>query len=104
RAIDTAVKSLVADGLSVYRVDQDKLRALAPDVIVTQDQCEVCAASLKDVEAAVCDWVGRPVRIVSLHPNCLADIWRDVAAVAEAVDCASAARNAVAHAQRQLDA
>jgi iron complex transport system substrate-binding protein len=104
RAIDTAVKSLVADGLSVYRVDQDALRSLAPDVIVTQDQCEVCAASLKDVEAAVCDWVGQPVRIVSLHPNSLSDIWCDVTAVGEAVGHADAARAALARAQLRLSA
>lgn len=86
RAIDDAVRTLVRDGLAVYRVDQDLLRTLAPDVILTQDQCEVCAASLKDVEAAVCDWMGGPVRIVSLKPNCLADIWRDIARVGAALE------------------
>src|SRR5687768_2651035 len=47
RGIDDAVKGLVRDGLAVYRVDQESLRTLAPDIILTQDQCEVCAASLK---------------------------------------------------------
>ena len=57
-----ACAQIVRDGLSVYRVDGEALQALEPDVIVTQDQCEVCAVSLADVEAATCTWTGRPVR------------------------------------------
>ncbi len=102
--IDAAVKSLVRDGLAVYRVDQERLRALAPDVILTQDQCEVCAASLKDVEAAVCDWVGRPVQIVSLRPNCLADIWSDIARVGAALGVEGAARNLVRDLKARISA
>ena len=56
-----ACSEIVRDGLSVYRVDGEALKALAPDVIVTQDHCEVCAVSLSDVEAATCTWTGRPV-------------------------------------------
>jgi len=78
REIDQAVKRLVADGLSVYRVHGEKLRELRPDVIVTQDQCEVCAVSLRDVEQALCTWLhGRP-QLVSLKPNCLADVWENI--------------------------
>lgn len=104
RRIDDAVKNLVRDGLAVYSVDQDTLRALAPDVILTQDQCEVCAASLKDVEAAVCDWVGQPVRIVSLRPNCLADIWSDIQRVAATVDRAIEGQRLVSELQERLAA
>ena len=77
RQIDDRVKDLVHNGLAVYHVDEDKLRDLAPTVIVTQDQCQVCAASLADVEAAVCTWTGTPARIVSHNPNSLADLMRD---------------------------
>jgi len=86
--IDRQVKTLLKDGLSVYRVDVDLLREIDPDVIVTQDQCEVCAASLADVEAALCDWTGRDVNIVSLRPDSLADAWTDIERVAAALDCA----------------
>ena len=41
--IDRRVKDRLRDGLSVYNVDAEKLKALQPDVIVTQSQCEVCA-------------------------------------------------------------
>ena len=56
--IDQRVKAIVQEGLAVYRVDAAALEALRPDVIITQSQCEVCAVSTKDVEAAVCQMVG----------------------------------------------
>ena len=57
REIDQRVKALLTDALSVYCVDAERLRALEPDVIVTQSHCEVCAVSLRDVERAVCSWL-----------------------------------------------
>jgi iron complex transport system substrate-binding protein len=83
--IDARVKAIVQEGLSVYRVDAERLEALRPDIIVTQDQCDVCAVSLKDVEAALCAWGGRKVEIVSLKPDALADVWEDIAKVAGAL-------------------
>ena len=80
--IDTRVKAILQEGLSVYRVDAEKLKALRPDLIVTQDHCEVCAVSLKDVEAALCAWGGHRVEILSLKPDALADIWEDIVKVA----------------------
>ncbi len=56
--IDREVRRIVGEALSVYRVDAQKLRELAPDVIVTQSQCEVCAVSERDVEDAVGNWLG----------------------------------------------
>ena len=84
--IDTRVKAILQEGLSVYHVDAEKLKTLRPDIIVTQDHCEVCAVSLKDVEAALYTWGGRPVEIVSLKPDALADIWEDIAKVARALE------------------
>jgi iron complex transport system substrate-binding protein len=83
--IDARVKAILQEGISVYRVDAEKLEALRPDIIITQDHCEVCAVSLKDVEAALCAWSGRRVEIVSLKPDTLADIWEDIAKVARAL-------------------
>ncbi len=83
REIDERVKSSASQGLSLYDVDGLQLRELSPDVILTQTQCEVCAVSLKDVEAAVCGILDAPARLVSLHPNSLADLWRDIRLVAE---------------------
>ena len=83
--IDARVRAIVRDGLSVYRVDGDALRALEPDVILTQDHCEVCAVSLADVEAAICTWTGRSVDIVSLRPDSLAEAYADMRRVAAAL-------------------
>src|SRR5690606_1587793 len=91
-AIDQRLKNIVQEGLAIYRVDGDRLRALRPDVIVTQDQCEVCAVSLKDVEAAVCAWTDHDARIVSLSPTALADVWADLERVAAA--CGAPGRGA----------
>jgi iron complex transport system substrate-binding protein len=86
--IDQRVKDTLRDALSVYRVDADKLKQLRPDVIVTQSQCDVCAVSLRDVEQAVCSWLDSQPRLVSLEPNCLADVWADIHRVAEALPVA----------------
>lgn len=83
--IDERVRAIVQEGLAVYRVDSDRLKELSPDVIVTQDQCEVCAASVKDVEAAVCEWTGHNARIVSTRAQDLAGVWQDIVMVAEAL-------------------
>ncbi len=84
--VDQRVKAILREALSVYRVDAEMLKVLAPDVIVTQSHCEVCAVSLRDVEQAVCEWIDSPVRIVSLEPNALADVWTSIAQVAQALD------------------
>ena len=51
--IDSKIKDIISKSLSVYEVLNDVLKKVKPDVIVTQNQCEVCAVSLNDVEAAV---------------------------------------------------
>jgi iron complex transport system substrate-binding protein len=83
--IDQRVKGVLRDGLSVYRVHANLLRQLRPDVIVTQSHCEVCAVSQRDVEQAVCDWLGSRPQVVSLAPNGLADVWDSIRQVAAAL-------------------
>jgi len=85
--IDKAVRALVEQGLAVYEVDAEALKALAPDVIVTQDQCEVCAVSLADVERAVCTWVDGRAQVVSLKPHSMSDVYADIHRVAAALGC-----------------
>ena len=102
--IDRRVRAIVRDGLSVYRVEAEALKALAPDVIVTQDHCEVCAVGLADVEAATCTWTGRPVEIVSLRPDCMADAYADILRIAHALDAAAAGEALVARMRSRIDA
>jgi iron complex transport system substrate-binding protein len=102
--IDARVREIVREGLSVYRVDAEALAALAPDVILTQDHCEVCAVSLADVEAATCTWTGRPVTIVSLKPDSLADAYADIGKVARALHAPEAGDTLVEQMQERIAA
>ena len=102
--IDQRVKQIVGDALSVYRVDAARLRELQPDVIVTQSQCEVCAVSESDVEAAVAEWLGTKPRIVSLAPYALADVFEDMIRVAGALDGRSRGDQVVAGLRARTDA
>lgn len=102
REIDEQVKRILTEALSVYRVDAEKLRALRPDVVVTQSHCEVCAVSLRDVEQALCDWIESRPQIVSLEPDSLGDVWRDIRRVATAFDAAARGEELVAELQQRM--
>lgn len=86
RDIDERVKQTLHDGLSLFDVDVEQLHKLQPTLILTQAQCEVCAVSLADVEAALASRVGSRPRVVSLSPNCLNDVFDDIRRVAEVLD------------------
>jgi iron complex transport system substrate-binding protein len=86
RAIDTAVRSLFTSALSIYAVDDDRLSQLSPDVIITQDLCEVCAVSLDDVRTAVARLAHRDdIQIITLRPTRLTDMLGDIERVAAAI-------------------
>jgi iron complex transport system substrate-binding protein len=102
--IDARVREIVREGLSVYRVDAEALKALNPGVILTQDHCEVCAVSLADVEAATCTWTGRPVHIVSLKPDSLADAYADIVRVARALGAPEAGEGLVRSIEQRIAA
>jgi len=93
RAIDDDIRALVAAGLGVYTIDADLLEELRPDLVVTQDQCDVCAVSYADVTAAVRTLAQRSTQIVSLRPSRLDDVWRDIETVAEAAGIAPRGRS-----------
>lgn len=102
--IDRDVRALVADGLSVYRIRDDLLAELKPDLIVTQDQCEVCAVSLPEVEAAARTCLGGDVEIVSLRPSSLADVFADIRRVADATERTAQAETLIAALEERLAA
>jgi iron complex transport system substrate-binding protein len=103
-AIDRDVRRLVEQGLSVYRIDTDALERLQPDIVVTQDQCQVCAVSLADVTAAVCRLAKRSVQVVSLSPLSLADVLGDVLTVARALGAEDRGRALVSEQMGRLAA
>lgn len=85
-AIDVKVKELLANALSVYTIKREQIKQLAPDMVITQAQCEVCAVSLPEVEEALENYLDKPVKIISLQPNSLNDIFNDIASVAAALN------------------
>jgi iron complex transport system substrate-binding protein len=102
--IDQRVKAVLQEGLSVYRVHADLLKQLSPDVIVTQSHCEVCAVSQRDVERAVCDWLGARPKVVSLAPNALADVWESFRQVAAALDAEGRGEDLIRRLQQRISA
>jgi iron complex transport system substrate-binding protein len=81
--IDRQVTELVSRGESIYAVDADLLASLAPDLIITQDLCHVCAVSPDDLATALTRFSKRP-KVLSLSPHSLADVWDDVRRIGEA--------------------
>ena len=80
--VDAAVAAQVGSGASLYTLDEGRIAELAPDLIVTQQLCPVCAVSTGQVDDAV-----RPLprcpEVVSLDPKSLADVFADVRRVGE---------------------
>lgn len=73
-------------GLSLYEVDFARLGELKPDVILTQDQCQVCAVSLEDVREAVSKATMAETNICSLRPNHLKEVAESFLAVGAAIN------------------
>lgn len=81
--LDREVMEIVARGESIYAVDAELLAKIAPELIVTQDLCHVCAASPDDLATALTRLPQRP-RVLSLTPHSLSDVWDDIRRVGDA--------------------
>lgn len=82
REIDHAVRSQLDGHGSIYDLDEERLRGLRPDLIITQELCEVCAVSYKTVRQAA-RMFETDVRVVSLEPNTIADIFDNIRTVGQ---------------------
>jgi len=80
--IDHAVRSQLDGHGSIYDLDEATLRQLGPDLILTQELCDVCAVSYKTVSQAARAFAG-DVKVVSLEPNTIADIFANIRLVGE---------------------
>ena len=76
--IDHSVRTLAHEGLSLYEIDGKLLEQLKPGLVITQDQCHVCAVSLSEVQSAVSKLTTRSTKVCSLHPEKLTDIYGDI--------------------------
>jgi len=81
-AIQAEVQAALLGGLSLYEVDEARLREVRPDLVITQDVCAVCAVSIDDVQGALARLTG--ARLVALSPHTLADTFADIERVADA--------------------
>jgi len=101
--IDHAVRSQLDGHGSIYDLDEETLRALHPDLILTQELCDVCAVSYKQVaQAARMFEVDVPV--VSLEPNTITDIFSNIRTVGELTNRKAEAEQVVAGLTRRIDA
>ncbi len=101
--IDTAVSKRLAEGQSLYEVDEKLLRDLAPDVILTQDLCQVCAPSGNEITQALNALPKKP-EILWLTPKSLRQIEENLHDIAQAADCVDKADRLIAATRASLDA
>ena len=88
--IDAEVKATVAEGRALYDLDEELLAELAPDLIVTQAVCDVCAVSYEDVVAVAARLPSEP-RVLQQDPSTLGEMLEDVTRLGEAAGIVSEA-------------
>jgi len=100
--IDAEVNRLVTDDESIYALDLDLLEGLAPDLIITQGLCDVCAVSTSLVEEAISGLRSRPDLLV-LNPTSLEDVLQDSVSIGDTLGRGREARENVALLRHRLD-
>ena len=102
-AIDAYVRAQLAAGEDLYTLQADALGALAPDLILTQDLCRVCALPAGHVADAL-DYLGCTAEVLSLDPHRLDDVLATIATVGERAGAEAEAERLVAALRRRLAA
>src|SRR3954447_11261454 len=87
--LDSRVRELTGAGQALYTLDEERLAALDPDLILTQELCAVCAVSYAEVCEAAARLPGR-ARVVSLDPGTLGEVIENIVVLADA--CGETAR------------
>lgn len=101
--IDAAVKAIVGEGKALYSLDEERLAALEPDLIVTQAVCDVCAVSF-EVVAEVAARLPGPPAVLQQDPSSLVEVLEDVTRLGEAAGIAPRAAELRAELENRLDA
>lgn len=102
KEIDHAVRSQLDGHGSIYDLDTELLEKLQPDLIVTQELCEVCAVSYKTVEKAARMYVAN-AKVVSLEPNTIEDIFQNIKTIGELTNTQEKAEKVVNNLQNRLE-
>jgi iron complex transport system substrate-binding protein len=100
--IEDRVQAILRQGLSVYSVDSDLLRQLAPDFILTQSHCAICAVTPADLEEALQAWVGTAPTLLSLAPESIEEFWDSIRLVARTLNVEERGEAVVAGLARRL--
>jgi len=100
--IDAAVARRMRDGLSLYQVDEKLLRELAPDIIMTQDLCQVCAPSGNEVTQAL-ELLSKKPQILWLTPKSLEEIFDNLRELGRATGHAREAEELIAAGHARLE-
>lgn len=100
--IDRLVSEMASRGERIYEVNTDLLEQVKPDLVITQELCEVCAVSYEDVERAVVQ-LEMPPQLISLDPSSLDDVLRDIEKVGQYTGKHREARKLVAGLRRRID-
>jgi iron complex transport system substrate-binding protein len=103
REIDTLVRERLKTQKALYTLDRPTLERLAPDLIVTQTLCDVCAVAEAEVAAAACSLPGRP-KVVNLEPMRLVEVFECLRLVGAAAGVPGRAADAVDRLQAHVDA
>jgi iron complex transport system substrate-binding protein len=103
REIDDVVRATAAEGGSLYFVDWTLLEGIAPDLIVAQDLCRVCAVSTPSVARDLGHLASAP-RVLSLSPHLLEDVFADIETVGKAAGRWEAARTLNAGLRERVEA
>src|SRR5215210_3312563 len=101
--IDHAVRAQLDGHGSIYELDERLLAELKPDLVITQELCEVCAVSYKTVLQAA-RVIESDARVVSLEPNNIRDIFENIRTVGGLAGAAGEAEALVRDLTVQLDA
>lgn len=102
--IDREVRSALAAGLSLFDVDLDALRALRPDLVVAQAQCEACAVPLTTLEDLLADWTRDAPTLVSLEPQTFKQALDAALGMGRAAGCLPEAMQFVGEGEARLHA
>jgi len=100
--IDHAVRSQLDGHGTIYDLNTELLAELRPDLIITQELCDVCAVSYEIVKKATKSYVA-DATVVSLEPNTIEDIFDNIRYVAELCEVADRGNQLVSDLQRRLD-
>ncbi len=102
KEIDDSVLNYVSSGHSIYEIDEPLLQRLKPDLIITQELCEVCATPLRVVARSIGRLDPKP-KIISLSPHDLEDVLKNVIEVGAATGRVEEARKVVSSLQQRID-